>query len=44
MQINGVKLVMQPKNNVGSELPLTSFNVTHPGLADVKVDMSWQPT
>ena len=24
---------------VGSELPLTSFNVTHPGLAAVKVDV-----
>ena len=28
---------MQPENEVGSELPLTSFDVTHLGLAVVKV-------
>ena len=44
MQINGGKLVMQPETDVGSELPLTSYNVTHPSLATVKVDMLWQLT
>ena len=27
------------RTNVGSELPLASFDVTHPGLAAVKVDL-----
>ena len=36
---NGRKLVMWPETDVGSELPLTSFHVTHPGLGAVKVDM-----
>ena len=27
-----------------SEIPLTLFDVTHPGLAAVKVDTFWQPT
>ena len=42
MQVNGGKLVMQPKTDVGSKLPLTSFSATHPGLAlvaAVKADM-----
>ena len=30
---------MQPEIAIGSKLPLTSFDVTHPGLAAVKVDM-----
>ena len=44
---------MQPEADVGSvrvhdedpdrELPLTSFNVTHPGLTAVKADTFWQP-
>ena len=29
---------------VGSELPLTPFNLTHTGLAAVKVDTFWQLT
>ena len=36
-KVNGGKLVMQMATDVGSELPLTSFDVTHPGLAAVKV-------
>ena len=28
---------MWPDTDVGSELPLTTFDVTHPGLAAVKV-------
>ena len=36
---HGGKLVMQLKTDIGSELLLTSSNVTHPGLAAVKVDM-----
>ena len=32
-------IVMQLETDVGSELPLTFFDVTHPGLAVVKVDM-----
>ena len=27
------------ETDVGSELPLTSFSVTHPGLAAVEVDV-----
>ena len=30
---------MGQEADVGSELPLTSFSVTHPGLVAVKVDM-----
>ena len=30
MQKNSRKLVMQPKTDLGSELPLTSLHVTHP--------------
>jgi len=37
MQMNGGKLVMQLEIVVDSELPLTLFSVTHPGLAAVKV-------
>ena len=41
--MNGGKLVlllvMQPEIAIGSLLPLTSFDVTHPGLAAAKVDM-----
>ena len=33
------KLVMQPETDIGSELPLTSFSITHPGLAAVRVAM-----
>ena len=29
------KPVLRPEIDVGSELPLTSFNVTHPGLAEL---------
>ena len=39
-----VLVVMQPESEVGSELLLTSFYVTHPSLAAVKVDRFWQPT
>ena len=37
-EMNVRKLVMRPETDVGSELPLPSFDVTHPGLAAVKVD------
>ena len=47
MQMNGGKRAMRPEADVGSvtvhdadpdsELPLTSFNVNHPGLAAVRV-------
>ena len=40
MQINGRKLVMLPE----TELSLTLFSVTHPGLVAVRVGMFWQPT
>ena len=30
MQMNGGKLAMQPETDAGSELPMTSFDVTHP--------------
>ena len=30
MQMNGGKLAMQPETDVGNELPMTSFDVTHP--------------
>ena len=30
---------MWPGTDKGSELPLTSFDVTHPGLAVVNVDI-----
>ena len=45
MQMNGGKLVMQLEIDVGSELPLNLFDVTHPWpgtVAAVKVDMFWQ--
>ena len=38
------KPVMRLVTDVGSELPLTSFSVTHPGLAAVRVGMFWQAT
>ena len=53
MQMNGGKLVMRLKADVGSVTvhdedpdsePLTSFDVTHPGLAAVKVERFWQLT
>ena len=44
MQMNGGKLVMRPETDVGSGPPLTSFDVTHPSLAAVKVDTFWQLT
>ena len=37
MQMNGGKVVIRPEADVGSEL--TSFDVTHRGLAAVKVHM-----
>ena len=37
--INGEKLIMWQETDIGSELPVTSFDVTHPGLAAVKVGM-----
>ena len=39
LQMNGGKLVMWPETEAGSELSLISFDVTHPDLAPVKVDM-----
>ena len=40
MKMNGGKLViMWLETDADSELPLTSFDVTHHGLAAVKVDM-----
>ena len=45
MQMNGDKVLMWAENDVGGDLwLLTLFGVTHPGLADVKVDMVWQQT
>ena len=45
MQMNGGKLVvMRPESDADSELPLTSFDVTHHGLAAVIVAMFLQPT
>ena len=41
--MNGMELVMQLETDVGREPPLISFNVTHPGLAAVKVRKFWQP-
>ena len=40
------KLAVRPEIDVGSDLPLTSFDVTPPGLAAVKVDnyVFQQPT
>ena len=37
--INKGKLVIQLETEVGSELPLTLFDVTHPGLDAVRVDV-----
>ena len=37
-------VVMELETDISSELPLTLFGVTHPGLAAVKVGMFWQPT
>ena len=39
MQMDIWKLVMWLETDVGSELPMTLFNVTHPGLAPVKINM-----
>ena len=44
IQMNGSKLVMWPETDVGSDLLLTSFSVTHPGLAAVIVDKFSQLT
>ena len=33
MIMSGVKLVMWPETVLGSALPLTSFDVAHPGMA-----------
>ena len=32
------------ETDTGSELPPTSSNITHPGLASVNADVFWQPT
>ena len=37
MHINDQKLVMQLEIDVGSELPMASFNVPHPGLAQLSI-------
>ena len=40
MQMNNGKQVMQPETDVGSEVPLTSFDVAYPDLNELsKVDM-----
>ena len=39
VQVNGGKLVMWLETDIGSKLPLTSYDVTQPGLAAVRVDM-----
>ena len=39
MQMKGWKVVMQPETDVGTDLPLTLFSVTNPGLAAVQVDI-----
>ena len=39
MQMDIWKLVMWLETDVGSELPMTLFNVTHPGLAPAKINM-----
>ena len=46
METNSGKLVifLQLETDAGSELPLTPFDVIHPGLAAVKVDMFQQLT
>ena len=44
MQMNRGKVVQQLETGVGSELPLNLFEVTHPGLAALNVDMFWQAT
>ena len=36
-EMNVRKLVMRPETDVGSELPLPTFDVTHPGLATSKL-------
>ena len=38
MQMNGGKPVMWLETDVGSELPLASFNIAHLDLAAVKVE------
>ena len=35
---------MGPETDVGSELPLTLFDATYPGLAAARVGLFWQPT
>ena len=44
MQMNRGKVVQQLETDVGSELSLTLFDVTHPGLAALTIDMFWQAT
>ena len=39
MQINSGKVVMWLETDIRNELPLTLFDVTHPGLAAVKIDI-----
>ena len=38
--MNSGKQVLWLETDVGSELPLTSFDVAHPSLAAFKIDMS----
>lgn len=44
METNGRKLVMWPDTDRGSEPPLTSLDVVHPGRTAVKAGMFRQPT
>jgi len=37
--MNSTKLVILPETNIGSRLPLTAFDVTHPNLAAAEVDV-----
>ena len=39
MQMNGWKLVIRLEIDVGSELLLTLFSVSHSGMAAIKVDL-----
>ena len=39
MQMKGWKVVVQPETDIGNDLPLTLFSVTHPCLAAVQVDI-----
>ena len=37
--MNSMKLVILPETNIGSGLPLTAFDGTHPNLAAAEVDV-----